>query len=69
MQQIEIFQIDTDNLRCGWCQAWLDSTGWVGHANQHFTMLEQLREESRLTITVSPKPEEDYDYDHCVEDL
>lgn len=65
--QVEIFQIDQHNLRCGWCQAWLDTELFMGHANQHLIMLEQLRDDARLTITIQlPDPEDD---PYNVEDL
>jgi hypothetical protein len=58
--QVEIFQLDVDNLRCGWCQAYLANDIFMGHANQHLLKLEEMREASRLTITVKlPDPEED----------
>lgn len=57
---VEIFQLDVDNLRCGWCHAYLSNDMFMGHANQHLRMLEQMREDSRLTITVMlPDPEDD----------
>lgn len=58
--QIEIFQLDVDNLVCGWCRAYLDNVGFMGHANQHLLTLEELRNNARLTITIKlPEPEDD----------
>lgn len=57
---VEIFQLDVDSLRCGWCQAYLSNELFMGHANQHLLMLEQMRDNARLTITIKlPDPEED----------
>lgn len=57
---VEMFQFNIDNLQCGWCQAYLSSDNWTGHANQHLVRLEEMRESARLTITVTlPDPEDD----------
>lgn len=65
--QVEIFQLNIDNLQCGWCQAYLSSNNWTGHANQHLLRLEEMRDLARLTITVQLPEEEDDTY--SVEDL
>lgn len=57
---VEIFQLDVDHLRCGWCQAYLDNVGFMGHANQHLLRLEEMRDNARLTITIKlPDPKDD----------
>lgn len=65
--KVELFQLDIDNLQCGWCQAYLSTENWSGHANQHLLRMEEMRESSRLTITVQLPEEEDDPYN--VEDL
>lgn len=58
--QVEIFQLDVDNLVCGWCNAYLDNAGFSLHAQRHLLILEEMRENSRLTITIKlPDPDDD----------
>ena len=50
--QVKIFQLDQDNLCCGWCRAYLSNETFMGHANEHLLTLEEMSNNARLTITI-----------------
>lgn len=58
---IKVFMVNgsADNFTCGWCYMGLESvTECMTHAEEHFTLLKEMEENSKYTLSISPKEDE-----------